>query len=315
VKPTDVAAPGPTPKLDIRAVAKRFGEGRGAVQALEPVSLTLAPNDFLCLVGPSGCGKSTLLNIVAGFETATSGEVRMDGKVVAGPDARRGVVFQHGALFPWATVRANVAFGPRCKGFSPAQAHEIADGFLRMVGLSGFAERYPYELSGGMQQRVGIARALANDPDVLLMDEPFAAPRRADARALDGRDQAHLEGDAENRVLDHAFHRGGALSRHRRGGDDGAAGPDQGRVPLRLRAEEDLLVTTTPAFIEAKRHVSSRSVRRRSAPRPRWTTSHERPGAVVQDQVMAEAAIAGPPPARPGVTPGQRRLCSTSPPS
>jgi NitT/TauT family transport system ATP-binding protein len=156
-------------------VSKRFGSGDDAIQALDPLTLDLAENAFLCLVGPSGCGKSTLLNILAGFETATTGQALMDGVPVTGPDPKRGVVFQQGALFTWMNVTDNVAFGPRATGKSRAEAARIASHYTEMVGLTGFAKRYPYELSGGMQQRVGIARALANDPEILLMDEPFAA--------------------------------------------------------------------------------------------------------------------------------------------
>ena len=156
-------------------VTKRFGSGADSVLALEPVSLDIAENAFVCLLGPSGCGKSTLLNILAGFETPTTGQVLMDGEPVRGPDPRRGVVFQQGALFTWMSVQDNVAFGPLATGKSAAEAARIAARYLDMVGLTSFAKRYPYELSGGMQQRVGIARALANDPQILLMDEPFAA--------------------------------------------------------------------------------------------------------------------------------------------
>jgi ABC-type nitrate/sulfonate/bicarbonate transport system ATPase subunit len=163
------------PKVRFSQVTKRFGTGPSAVQALDPIDLDIRENAFVCLVGPSGCGKSTLLNILAGFEHPSSGEVLLDGKPVAAPDARRGVVFQQGALFTWMTVLDNVAFGPLATGRRKAEANEIAMRHLEMVGLKGFAKRYPYELSGGMQQRVGIARALANDPEVLLMDEPFAA--------------------------------------------------------------------------------------------------------------------------------------------
>jgi len=170
------AAPAQTlPKVRFRGVSKRFGDGAAAIEALSPIDLDIAPNAFLCLVGPSGCGKSTLLNILAGFETASTGEVLMDGRPVQGPDPRRGVVFQQGALFTWMTVEENVAFGPKATGKSGREASAIARRYLDLVGLSAFARRYPYELSGGMQQRVGIARALANDPEVLLMDEPFAA--------------------------------------------------------------------------------------------------------------------------------------------
>ena len=172
---TGGAAASPVVKARFDKVTKRFGSGDDAVQALEPISLDIAENAFVCLVGPSGCGKSTLLNILAGFEKPTSGEALMDGVPVRGPDPRRGVVFQQGALFTWMSVRDNVAFGPLATGASSAEASRIADRYLEMVGLTAFARRYPYELSGGMQQRVGIARALANDPEIMLMDEPFAA--------------------------------------------------------------------------------------------------------------------------------------------
>jgi len=162
-------------KLVIAGVSKRFGQGPDAVQALEPVDLAVAAGDFVCILGPSGCGKSTLLNIVAGFEQPTTGQVTLDGRAIHAPGPERGVVFQQGALFTWMTVLENVAFGPRALGKAPAEARAIASRYLDLVGLSGFAQRYPYELSGGMQQRVGIARALANEPQVLLMDEPFAA--------------------------------------------------------------------------------------------------------------------------------------------
>ena len=162
-------------KARFEGVAKRFGSGADAVQALEPIDIDIMENAFVCLVGPSGCGKTTLLNILAGFETATAGRVLMDGEPVQGPDPRRGVVFQQGALFTWMSVLDNVAFGPIAIGKSRAEAKAIAGQYLEMVGLTSFSHRYPYELSGGMQQRVGIARALANDPEILLMDEPFAA--------------------------------------------------------------------------------------------------------------------------------------------
>lgn len=162
-------------KLLFDKVSKRFGSGAAAVQAVEPMTVALAPGDFVCLVGPSGCGKSTLLNIAAGFERPTTGIVSLRGQPIAEPGPERGVVFQQGALFTWMKVRDNIAFGPMAKGCSQAEARRMADQYIDMVGLAGFADRYPYELSGGMQQRVGIARALANEPEVLLMDEPFAA--------------------------------------------------------------------------------------------------------------------------------------------
>ncbi|MGO3122541.1 MAG: ABC transporter ATP-binding protein [Advenella sp.] len=162
-------------KLILNGVSKRFGNGADAVQALEPVDLVVENGDFVCIVGPSGCGKSTLLSIVAGFETPSSGSAILDGKKILAPGAERGVVFQQGALFNWMTVRDNVAFGPQAMGKSREASLSVAARYLELVGLTSFSHRYPYELSGGMQQRVAIARALANEPEILLMDEPFAA--------------------------------------------------------------------------------------------------------------------------------------------
>src|SRR3989440_11441288 len=161
-------------KLVVEGVSKRFGGGEDVVQALKPIDVAICAGEFLAIVGPSGCGKSTLLNIVAGFETPTSGRVLLDGKTIGAPGPERGVVFQQGALFTWMSVLDNVAFGPRALGHSVAEARAIAERYVELVGLSGFAHHFPYQLSGGMQQRVGIARALANEPGVLLLDEPFA---------------------------------------------------------------------------------------------------------------------------------------------
>lgn len=177
--PVSPASPEPSragaPKIAFERVAKTYGRGPSAVVALDPVDLSISPGEFVSIVGPSGCGKTTLLNIAAGFERPTSGRVLEDGMPVSGPGPSRGVVFQQGALFNWMTVRENAAFGPRSRGTPAATAYASADALLELVGLSAFAHKYPYQLSGGMQQRVGIARALANDPSVLLMDEPFAA--------------------------------------------------------------------------------------------------------------------------------------------
>jgi len=145
------------------------------VTAVHDISLAVAAGDFVSVVGPSGCGKTTLLNMIAGFLPATAGRILVEGRAVSGPGPDRGVVFQSFALFPWRTVLDNVAFGPKMRGMPKARRHEIAREYLALAGLVHAAERYPNELSGGMQQRVGVVRALANKPDVLLMDEPFAS--------------------------------------------------------------------------------------------------------------------------------------------
>jgi len=164
-------------RLSIRGVARSFPGLHGAapVPALQPTDLEVADNDFITVLGPSGCGKSTLLRIVAGLDVPTSGEVRLDGAPVHGPGADRGMVFQSYTLFPWLTVLQNVCFGLREQGLPEAQQREIAARYLHEVGLAGFESHYPKQLSGGMQQRVALARALANDPKILLLDEPFGA--------------------------------------------------------------------------------------------------------------------------------------------
>jgi len=164
-------------KLSIRGVEKTF-PGRGgtaATRALEPTSLEVADNDFITILGPSGCGKSTLLRVVAGLETPSGGEVLLDGQAVSGPGPDRGMVFQSYTLFPWLSVRDNVCFGLRERGMARAEQLAIADRFLAQVGLKGFENHFPAQLSGGMQQRTALARALANDPKILLLDEPFGA--------------------------------------------------------------------------------------------------------------------------------------------
>lgn len=159
----------------IEGVEIAFGTGEDCVVAVSETSLEIKPGEFVCILGPSGCGKSTLLNSIAGYVTPSRGRVLLDGEPVAGPGPDRGMVFQQYSLFPWKTVRENVAFGPRILGRWDPSPEAVADTLIEMVGLSRFANRYPAELSGGMQQRVGIARALANYPRVLLMDEPFGA--------------------------------------------------------------------------------------------------------------------------------------------
>ena len=150
-------------------------QGHAPTRALEPVALTIGNNDFVTILGPSGCGKSTLLRIVAGLDHPTSGKVRLDGREVTGPGADRGMVFQSYTLFPWLTVRENIAFGLRERGMPEDKRNAVADRFIQQIGLNGFENHWPKQLSGGMQQRCAIARALANDPKILLLDEPFGA--------------------------------------------------------------------------------------------------------------------------------------------
>ena len=163
--------------LTIRDLTKTyFDPYKGThVEAVRGISLTVREGEFVSIVGPSGCGKSTVLNLIAGFIPPTAGDILVDDRPVRGPGPDRGVVFQSFALFPWKTVLENVAFGPKMRGVGKAQREAIAREFLGLAGLSHAADRYPNELSGGMQQRVGVARALANEPHVLLMDEPFAS--------------------------------------------------------------------------------------------------------------------------------------------
>jgi taurine transport system ATP-binding protein len=162
--------------LVLDSISMRFDlPDGGVVQALQDVSLTIKEGEILSVLGPSGCGKTTLLNIIAGFLAPTEGRIELNGHYVTGPDAERGMVFQKGALFEWMSVRQNVDFGPRMKGMPKAERDRITDHLLETVGLQDFKEKAVYELSGGMQQRVALARCLANDPDVILMDEPLGA--------------------------------------------------------------------------------------------------------------------------------------------
>ena len=162
--------------VSIQAVSRVFETAKGQrTQALQPVDFEVKDNDFVTILGPSGCGKSTLLRIVAGLDHATSGRVLLDGVPVEGPGADRGMVFQSYTLFPWLTIEQNIRFGLRERGMPEAQQKERAAYFIAKVGLRGFEQHFPKQLSGGMQQRTAIARALANDPKILLMDEPFGA--------------------------------------------------------------------------------------------------------------------------------------------
>ena len=165
------------PFLSIKGVSRSFAANQASepTVALQATDLQVAENDFITILGPSGCGKSTLLRIVAGLDQQSSGEVLLEGKRISGPGADRGMVFQSYTLFPWLNVRDNVCFGLNERGMARAQQIEIAQGFIKKVGLNGFENHFPKQLSGGMQQRTAIARALANVPSMLLMDEPFGA--------------------------------------------------------------------------------------------------------------------------------------------
>ncbi|WP_298676991.1 ABC transporter ATP-binding protein [uncultured Lentibacter sp.] len=162
--------------LSIDKISMRFDLPNGShVQALKDISLNIQSGELMSVLGPSGCGKTTLLNIIAGFLAPTEGKMTLNDHLITGPDAERGMVFQQGALFEWMSVRENVSFGPRMKGQSEAQWRDTVDHLLDIVGLKDFKEKSVFELSGGMQQRVALARCLANDPDVILMDEPLGA--------------------------------------------------------------------------------------------------------------------------------------------
>ena len=242
-------------KLLVEGVSKRFDAGADAVQALEPIDIAVGAGEFLTLVGPSGCGKSTLLNIVAGFEAPSTGRVTLDGKKITAPGPERGVVFQQGALFTWMTVQDNVAFGPRALGKSVAEARDVARKYIELVGLGGFALRYPYELSGGMQQRVGIARALANEPEVLLMDEPFAALDQQTRELLQEEIRAIWRRTGKTILwITHSIEEALFLASHvvvmtARPGRIKAA------FTCGFSREADPLIATTTAFAEAKRTI------------------------------------------------------------
>jgi NitT/TauT family transport system ATP-binding protein len=165
----------PEAAVELRGVSKEFVARDRRVLALQEIDLSIAPNEFAAILGPSGCGKSTLLNLVAGFDHPSGGQVRVSGVPVEAPDPSRGVVFQEAALFPWYTVWDNVTFGPRTMGVPAAQYRPKVEAYIDQVGLRGFERHYPAELSGGMKQRVGIARVLVMEPQVLLMDEPFGS--------------------------------------------------------------------------------------------------------------------------------------------
>lgn len=164
-------------RVSVKNLSRIFtkAEDGSGTEALHDVSFDVEDGEFICLLGPSGCGKTTLLRIIAGLETQTSGKIELNGVPIVGPDPKRGMVFQQYSLFPWRTVIDNITFGLEMQGIKKAEARKQVEKYIELVGLEQFKNSYPYELSGGMQQRAAIARALANEPEVLLMDEPFGA--------------------------------------------------------------------------------------------------------------------------------------------
>jgi NitT/TauT family transport system ATP-binding protein len=169
------SSPGVQGHIEIKNLYIRLGSGESGFEAVQNVSISIKPGEFVCLLGPSGCGKSTLLGALAGHLQASSGSIHVDSLPLNGPHPERGLVFQQHTLFPWKRVIDNVAFGLKMKGILRAERHKRANELLELVGLAGFEQHYPFQLSGGMQQRVEIARVLINHPKVMLMDEPFGA--------------------------------------------------------------------------------------------------------------------------------------------
>lgn len=175
-RPTEIVRGGnAAPAIDVSRVSHWYGDGQAGVHALDDVSLAMRPGEFVTVVGPSGCGKSTLLRLIAGLEKPTAGQVRCFGESVVGPGPDRGVVFQNLALMPWRTVERNIAHGLEIAGVPREERHERVHDLIARIGLEGFERSYPHQLSGGMRQRVAVARTWAIDPPVILMDEPFGA--------------------------------------------------------------------------------------------------------------------------------------------
>lgn len=241
-------------KLELRNIVKVFGRGKQAKTAVDNVSLALAPNEFSCIVGPSGCGKSTLLNIAAGLMQASSGTILVDGAIATGPGADRGMVFQNYTLFAWLSVADNIAFGLKLRGVPKAERQATVAYYLETVGLTGYGKAYPKELSGGMKQRVAIARALANDPAVLLMDEPFGA--------LDSQTKEQLQAFFHNLwkkthitvfMITHDVEEAIFLSQRVHIMDK--AGKLRETLDINLPAHRELDLKLTPKFLDHKRHI------------------------------------------------------------
>ncbi|MFL0411656.1 ABC transporter ATP-binding protein [Microbacterium paludicola] len=246
-------------EIRIEGLEKRYETPSGGVLAVADVTLDVAAGEFVAVVGASGCGKSTLLRILAGFEAPSGGTVTVAGAPITGPGPDRGVVFQDYGLFPWLTVHENVAYGPARRGLARADARAKADLYLETVGLTRFAKKFPGELSGGMQQRVAIARVLANDPAVMLMDEPFGALDALTRSDL----QVQLRGlqRAEGRTvvfithsIEEAVYLADRVVVMTGGASHGVPGHIREIVPIPLAEDRDV---TSPAFNAFKRQISA----------------------------------------------------------
>jgi NitT/TauT family transport system ATP-binding protein len=243
--------------INIEHVHLTYSGVTGTVEALRDVNFTIDPGEFICVVGPSGCGKTTLLNVVAGFLQPTSGRVLLDNRQISGPGPDRGVVFQQYAVFPWLTVRENIEFGLklRINRSSAVQIRETADHFIDLVGLNKFRDSYPKELSGGMKQRVAIARSYAVNPEVLLLDEPFGA---LDAQTRQFMQEALLDILAKERktvmFITHGVEEAAFLSTRV---VVMAANPGRIReiIPVDIPYPRHAAVKTTPEFIEIRARV------------------------------------------------------------
>jgi len=240
-----------SPKLEVKGLYKTFDR----LVVLENINLYLKANEFVCIVGASGCGKSTLLNIIAGLATPTSGKVLIDGEPVLGPGCDRGMIFQNYSLFPWLTVSDNIGFGLSLKGITKAEQQERIHYYLEVVGLKKFSKAYPKQLSGGMKQRVAIARALANEPEVLLMDEPFGA---LDAQTKEQMQQFMIELWSKTQTtiltITHDIEEGIFLSQRMY-----VMSPHPGKIQeetaIPLPSDRHLDLKLTPEFINIKRHL------------------------------------------------------------
>ena len=245
----------PDAGVRLESVWKEFVKRGRRVEALQAIDFTVEPNEFAAILGPSGCGKSTLLNMVAGFDVPTRGRVLVGGAEIPGPHPSRAVVFQEPALFPWYTVLDNIAFGPRTRGLSPREYRPAVEAMVEQVGLRGFESHYPAELSGGMKQRVGIARVLVMEPAVLLMDEPFGS-LDAQTRAvmqellLSVWERRHQTVLFVTHDIEEALLLADSVSVM-----TARPGRIKHRLPVELPRPRTLELTTTPVFNELKREL------------------------------------------------------------